>query len=178
MSGIVNKLQAMKCQLWSIEGELVDGEPPKPFWCSTHKVGFDPGKTGWDGVEHCPEYTVTYEQALEEYNTAKEVLRQVTIDRIMQCEHSEVFESAYTPSSWGSATPPYRVCRDCGFAEEGWGCGYSILQGAASPAERDAAGKMRVTQVFLNDEVFDAVSLKGRDNGYNGLRALLEAELW
>lgn len=24
-------------------------------------------------------------------------------------------------------TPPYRVCMYCGYAEEGWGCGYSLL---------------------------------------------------
>jgi hypothetical protein len=25
------------------------------------------------------------------------------------------------------STPPFRVCRACGLAEEGWGCGYRLL---------------------------------------------------
>lgn len=41
------------------------------------------------------------------------------------CEHpiSEVREAEYE-SSWISTLSPFRVCLKCGYAEEGWHCGY------------------------------------------------------
>lgn len=48
-------------------------------------------------------------------------------------------------NSWGSPTPDMRVCTDCGYAEEGWGCGFWKLRtdyGVDIPSmSRDAAFK-------------------------------------
>lgn len=43
------------------------------------------------------------------------------------CEHpqEEIVEGEYVSDSWGhNHTPPFRVCKLCGYAEEGWHCGY------------------------------------------------------
>lgn len=49
-------------------------------------------------------------------------------DKLMtKCPHpiESLREGEYEKAgNWGSATPPMRVCTDCGYAEEGWGCGY------------------------------------------------------
>jgi len=48
-----------------------------------------------------------------------------------ECDHPEdqILEAAYTPAgSFGYATPPFRVCKLCGYAEEGWNCGYWKLK--------------------------------------------------
>ena len=52
--------------------------------------------------------------------------------RIGRCTHpvEHIIEGNYIPdNSWGGghATPPFRVCTICGYAEEGWGCGYYKL---------------------------------------------------
>lgn len=44
-----------------------------------------------------------------------------------KCTHpfDAIREGRYVPSgSWNHATPEMRVCIDCGYAEEGWGCGF------------------------------------------------------
>jgi hypothetical protein len=47
------------------------------------------------------------------------------------CGHpeAEIVEGEYRASQWeeGSAEPPFRVCRRCGYSEPGWGCGYLRL---------------------------------------------------
>lgn len=53
---------------------------------------------------------------------------------IAKCPHPEnyIVEGAYISGSLCSytgdvSTPPFRVCSLCGYAEEGWGCGYYKL---------------------------------------------------
>lgn len=49
---------------------------------------------------------------------------QRTIDK---CAHppTHIIEGEYDPDDgWRDAIPPFRVCTICGYAEEGWGCGY------------------------------------------------------
>lgn len=56
--------------------------------------------------------------------------------KIKKCKHpeSEIVEGEYISTGpyshdWDGecATPPFRVCKICGFAEQGWGCGYKVL---------------------------------------------------
>jgi hypothetical protein len=51
----------------------------------------------------------------------------VAIKQIQKsCKHEQMVErDHYTIIS---TFPPARVCKDCGLAEEGWGCGYSRLR--------------------------------------------------
>ena len=45
------------------------------------------------------------------------------------CGHpeKEVVEGEYHPYTLGGAEPPFRVCRRCGYSEQGWDCGYFRL---------------------------------------------------
>ena len=52
------------------------------------------------------------------------------------CKHpiSHIVQGEYIPdddSYFGNhSTPDFRVCKICGYAEEGWGCGYRRLRGS------------------------------------------------
>lgn len=46
----------------------------------------------------------------------------------LSCPHERIVEAPFQPEGQSDCTvPPFRVCTDCGFAEEGWSCGYQIL---------------------------------------------------
>lgn len=57
-------------------------------------------------------------------------LKQQKEDLITQtqasCSHpvDELLDARYIPSDYGYSTPPFRVCKLCGLAEQGWHCGY------------------------------------------------------
>mgnify|MGYP001568327781 CR=1 FL=1 len=53
------------------------------------------------------------------------------------CKHEHLAECDYKPLYEG-ALPPMRMCLSCGMTEDGWGCGYVVLNGKASPIGRDA----------------------------------------
>ncbi len=44
------------------------------------------------------------------------------------CSHDNIAECDYEPSEFFNASPPMRVCLDCGISEEGWGCGFKVLR--------------------------------------------------
>lgn len=45
------------------------------------------------------------------------------------CEHPKehVIEEAWARNDWGNSRPPFRVCKLCGYSEEGWGSGFKKL---------------------------------------------------
>lgn len=44
------------------------------------------------------------------------------------CRHTDIAECEYEPGTYFAyAQAPWRVCIDCGLAEEGWGSGYGVL---------------------------------------------------
>lgn len=63
-----------------------------------------------------------FEKAEKEYEDSR-ILAQST------CEHPSILEGNYHSDTSGLCLhqPPFRVCYDCGYAEEGWHCGYSFL---------------------------------------------------
>jgi hypothetical protein len=73
------------------------------------------------------------------------------------CKHSHYREAdAY---SWLFGTdPPFRVCVDCGYAEEGWGCCYYRL-GAGdynlSYENRDEIRKLVIGKIWSQKELQD-----------------------
>jgi hypothetical protein len=83
---------------------------------------------------------------------------------IETCPHADVLEGEYRPSDYGLSSPPFRVCTTCGLAEEGWGCGYTLLASNATrsvtEAKREHARKSIV--VFLNNDTAYGVS-RGRN---------------
>jgi len=66
-------------------------------------------------------------EAEEKYNQAKEDYQAARIKAQIECDHPEIFEGEYISSGDGHSTPEFRVCVPCGYAEEGWHCGYSFL---------------------------------------------------
>jgi hypothetical protein len=65
--------------------------------------------------------------ALAARNAAQEVLDE-TVKRVqLACAHREIVEGPYDPGRWLGAQPDFRVCVECGYAEEGWHCGYWLL---------------------------------------------------
>lgn len=72
-----------------------------------------------------------------------------------ECKHEDVVEH---PDSHGKfiVSPPYRVCRTCGYAEEGWGCGYWKLAPRVFEVphlSREAAWKFVRGKIWTQDEM-------------------------
>jgi hypothetical protein len=47
------------------------------------------------------------------------------------CDHpkEQVVEEMWVKDDWGyNSTPPFRVCKLCGYSEEGWGSGFKKLK--------------------------------------------------
>lgn len=70
------------------------------------------------------------------------------------CAHETLAECQYQPSRVvdGYASPPMRVCLDCGIAEEGWGPGYVVLRGEARTISRDELYRLRQGITISDDE--------------------------
>jgi len=85
---------------------------------------------------------VRAEAALER---AKAKLLSVIEECQTSCKHSSVVEAPYEPAScYSSASAPFRVCADCGFMEDGWGCGYDALDvTSVKRISREEGYKMR-----------------------------------
>lgn len=58
-----------------------------------------------------------------------------------KCKHKSIYEGEYKEQVYFDSLPTFRVCSDCGYAEEGWGCGYYLLNGEAIQVKRDFAQK-------------------------------------
>lgn len=64
--------------------------------------------------------------AIEEVKLAEEALRVVIMGEQLTCLHpfESIVESESVEDKWGHYhTPPFLVCKDCGYAEEDWHCG-------------------------------------------------------
>lgn len=75
-----------------------------------------------------------------------------------RCKHpaTQIREAPYYSSGYGYSEPPFRVCIDCGYAEEGWHCGYWHLRGSEDVAEmsRDKARKY-VLKFYTQEQLSD-----------------------
>lgn len=62
-----------------------------------------------------------------------------------RCKHLEVFECDFEGSDYGNHLAPRRLCCNCGFEEDGWGCGYGKLASAevVVPVTRDELYRQR-----------------------------------
>lgn len=48
-------------------------------------------------------------------------------EAILKCKHSKSKVVEVNPTEYKfieNNEPPFRICKNCGYAEEGWGCGY------------------------------------------------------
>lgn len=120
-----------------------------------------------------PQPTNNYMEEVDKINSEIDYLkseRDYLVERLQdECEHpiKEVREVDYKSSNYGSSLRPFRVCLRCGYAEEGWGCGYWRLHrseygpvggGIIRNMDRDQAWKhvrTYLTQEKLNKKRFD-----------------------
>jgi len=94
-----------------------------------------------------------YQTALKRLKRAEKNLREKHIKLQSECLHDEVLEGESTPSTYHSySDPPFRVCTACGYAEEGWGCGYSFLDDSKKVLEvkREKAEKYLLGGIHSN----------------------------
>lgn len=74
-----------------------------------------------------------------------ERLERQRVEVQLACTHPWIIEAPYAPSrGWLRASPEFRVCRTCGFTEQGWGCGFQILRHHHERLSREEAGVFRV----------------------------------
>lgn len=75
------------------------------------------------------------------------------VERVQrECTHPAdgIYEAPYVKAGWLSAQPPYRVCLRCGWAEEGWGCGWQLLRTADESYERPPRFRLTRDQAFAH----------------------------
>lgn len=66
--------------------------------------------------------------ALDAVDSAK-VWADAVVKEVQEaCTHTDIAECPFDgETEFRYALPPWRVCVDCGLAEEGWGCGFRTL---------------------------------------------------
>ena len=106
--------------------------------------------------------------SIEEYKDQIDVLDKVVtknrlklaklrLELMYICKHpkDKIVGYKYKDYSYLGALSPYRVCSECGLAEEGWGCGYKILQPDCYDIEtesRDSDNRIRHVEYFSQNE--------------------------
>ena len=68
------------------------------------------------------------------------------------CEHQKIIEGEYERGVFGT-TPPFRVCGNCGYAEEGWGCGYTMLNARDVDEMQRVEARSNVRGIIFPNEV-------------------------
>lgn len=100
------------------------------------------------------------------------------IKEILACKHTRVYEGSYM-SGLFVTLPPYRVCDSCGYKEEGWHCGYTLLENAKNreviEVQRDFADRIGTTTGLIPNEVHFKMKLK--DERHMSLSQILEERL-
>lgn len=67
-------------------------------------------------------------QAKDELMEANQHFALVIKEVQTECFHTDIAECPYeSETAFCYSQPPWRVCIDCGLAEEGWGSGYKVL---------------------------------------------------
>lgn len=99
-----------------------------------------------------------YERNQRAVHRAKLKVKDSLLALIEACPHDNVLEGDYREGYLGTSQPPFRVCTTCGLAEEGWGCGYTLLPNAParSVVETRRETARKGVNVFLeNGTAFD-----------------------
>lgn len=75
------------------------------------------------------------------------------------CKHpiDAIVEAPYQGCEHLNSLPPFRVCRDCGYAETGWGCGYWLLASGVYDGlielDRIVAMKLVTLRILTQDDM-------------------------
>lgn len=113
-----------------------------------------------------------HRQALDDLSGHQSTLTQLKQDLIadMQssCEHphNEVVEGKCRPGNHLRLTlPPFRVCRRCGYAEEGWGCGYWLMTYPEAVPEMDRESAKKLVRRIVTQSDMDSLGRYGKRGG-------------
>lgn len=69
------------------------------------------------------------------------------------CSHQTVGEAPHQRNDHVRNFPPLRVCMSCGLVEEGWSCGYLVLENElAYPLTRDQVYDIRSVTIQQEDK--------------------------
>lgn len=80
--------------------------------------------------------------------------REAGLVLMRDCPHpaEKIVEVPYGPCDWLPATAPFRVCLECGYAEQGWYCGYFKLSTRHDPPASTRGAAWPYVRLFLNNE--------------------------
>ena len=86
----------------------------------------------------------------EKVKAIQDKREQLIRDAMLNCKHpiEEVIEGDYE-STMFSTWAPFRVCKICGYAEEGWGSGYTRLHGNVYSHDILCEVKRRYAEKFV-----------------------------
>lgn len=85
-----------------------------------------------------------------------------------KCKHpaNEIVEGDYRSYQYLDRTdPPFRVCRACGYAEEGWGCGYWKLGKYSSVPRLSHDDAWKFILKFYSQEKLNELRFGRKSNG-------------
>lgn len=70
-----------------------------------------------------------------------------------RCKHSKIAECNYGHREYSSSAPPARLCLQCGLWEEGWGCGYYVLN-TVTPVmlSREELSRLATVRIYEDDK--------------------------
>ena len=93
-------------------------------------------------------------------DTLNVTIKAMELQLFRECPHpdNEVVEGRFKDNGWLGCTRPFRVCRLCGYAEEGWGMGYWKLAkpGTTIPSLPYDDARKYVRRQFSQDEQWEA----------------------
>ncbi len=123
-----------------------------PGTCNREDCENGPDQRAWDG--RLAEYLTIEQDAKDAEKRRVEALTRL----ISECKHVDYLEGRWEKGfDVGYAKPDFRVCTSCGYAEEGWGCGYSLLgpnDYKCNKVERQEAWKY-VRKFYSNSEHYE-----------------------
>lgn len=100
--------------------------------------------------------------ALKAVKDAEKKLEEVRLRLQARCKHpiEHCVEASYFNLGSGTSFPPFRVCKRCGYAEEGWYVGYQFLHRQVyegiKRVSRDEARKFSIGKIHGPGEAMDA----------------------
>jgi hypothetical protein len=109
----------------------------------------------------------------KKFTTAEKALLETIVDVQGKCSHDEIVEGEYRKGEYLGSQPPFSVCISCGYAEQGWGCGYTYLKEEIGEGrltiDRDEARKYVRGRIMSNDTHFPTGG-----NNYNSFKDFLK----
>jgi len=105
-----------------------------------------------------------YDDAVKKLAKVKQKVNEARVAMQLSCRHEEVAEIPYRSDPYGhNHTPPRRVCVTCGFAEEGWSCGYQILTSEPTATDAEQFGRTWPNRLFVVSTPWRATGKKPRN---------------